>query len=130
MLFRSCFSNPSQPDNVQAYDWKDTMLVAGGITYVPAPGWTLRTGIAVDESPTRDTTRDPRIPDATRTWLSFGVAHDLTEHTSIELGYSRLSFPKEPIALSSSTPGNDVRGNLVGQTDADADMISIQFVMH
>jgi long-chain fatty acid transport protein len=124
------FDNPMQPDSVQTYAWKDTMLVAGGLTYKAAPDWTLRAGVAVDETPTRDATRDPRIPDATRTWLSFGIAHELSPHTTIELGYSRLSFPKEPIALRASTPGNEVRGNLSGQTDADADMISIQFVMH
>jgi long-chain fatty acid transport protein len=124
------FDNALQPDNFQTYAWKDTMLVAGGLTYKPAPDWTLRAGVAVDETPTRDATRDPRIPDATRTWLSVGIAHDLSPRTTIELGYSRLSFPKEPIALSASTSGNEVRGNLSGQTDADADMISIQFVMH
>jgi hypothetical protein len=35
-------------------------------------------------------------------------------------------FPDEPILLSAATPGNEVRGNLVGRTDADADMISLQ----
>ena len=124
------FDNSRQPDSFQTYAWKDTMLVAGGLTYKASPDWTLRAGIAVDETPTRDMTRDPRIPDATRTWLSFGIAHDLSPHTTIELGYSRLSFPKESIALNATTSGNEARGNLSGQTDADADMISIQFVMH
>lgn len=125
---RVSFSNPVQPDSIQTYDWKDAWLISGGVKYDVSPGWTIRTGVAVDETPTRDSTRDPRIPDATRTWMSFGISHELTPHTSIELGYSRLAFPKEPIALSASTPGNEVRGNLIGQTDADADMISIQII--
>jgi hypothetical protein len=38
-------------------------------------------------------------------------------------------FPEEPIALSAATAGNETRGNLVGTTDADADMISIQLTL-
>lgn len=124
------FANPLQPDSFQTYDWKDSWLVSGGASYDVAPGWNLRAGVAVDETPSRDSTRDPRIPDATRTWMAFGITHDLTPDTSIELGYARLVFPKEPISLSASTPGNEIRGNLEAITDADVDMISIQITMH
>lgn len=120
------FSNPLQPDNVQTYDWKDTWLVAGGIKYEATPDWIIRAGAAIDQTPTRDSTRDPRIPDATRTWLSVGFEHKLTPSTSLQLGYARLVFPEKPINLSSATQGNEVRGNLSGRTDADADMISFQ----
>jgi hypothetical protein len=37
-----------------------------------------------------------------------------------------LMFPEEPIGLSASTAGNELRGNLAGRTDADADMITFQ----
>jgi long-chain fatty acid transport protein len=124
------FSNPFQPDSFQTYDWQDTWLVSGGIRYDVAPGWIVRTGVAIDQTPSRNATRDPRIPDATRTWLAFGITHDLTPNTSLEIGYARLAFPKEPITLSASTPGNELRGNLDGVTDADVDMISFQITMH
>ena len=120
------FANPFQPDNVQLYNWKDTWLGAIGLRYQPTPDWTFRTGIAFDESPTTDATRDPRIPDASRTWLAFGIEHKLTERTSLQVGYARLIFPQEPINLSATTSGNEARGNLIGRTDADADMISFQ----
>ena len=83
------------------YDWKDTWLGAAGVRYQPVkPDWIFRAGVAFDESPTRDRTRDPRIPDSDRTWLAFGVHHDLSEGTSLQLGYARLMFPEEPIGLS------------------------------
>lgn len=119
-------ANPLQPDTIQSYDWEDAWLGAVGVRYQASPDWVLRTGIAFDESPTRDSTRDPRIPDASRTWLAFGLEHQLTERTSLQVGYARLIFPAEPINLNSTTPGNEVRGNLAGRTDADADMISFQ----
>jgi long-chain fatty acid transport protein len=126
---RARFDNPLQPDNVQRYAWRDSLMGAVGIRYEPEPGWVLRAGAACDESPTRDTTRDPRIPDADRTWIAFGIEHDISDHTSLQVGYARLMFPEEPVALGASSPGNELRGNLQGSTDADADMISIQITM-
>jgi hypothetical protein len=38
-------------------------------------------------------------------------------------------FPEEHISLRATTPGNELRGNLDGITDSDADMISIQLTM-
>ncbi len=123
---RARFANPFQPDNFQTYEWKDTWLGAVGVRYQPQKDWIFRAGVAFDESPTRDGTRDPRIPDSDRTWIAFGVHHDLSETTALQIGYARLMFPDEPIFLSAATPGNEAKGNLVGRTDADADMISIQ----
>jgi len=123
---RTRFANPLQPDNFQIYDFKDTWLGALGVRYQPQEDWIFRAGVAFDESPTRDGTRDPRIPDSDRTWIAFGIHHDLNSSTALQIGYARLMFPDEPIALSAATPGNEVRGNLIGRTDADADMISIQ----
>lgn len=120
------FDNPAQPDSFQVYEWKDTWLGAVGVRYQPDPDWIFRAGVAFDESPTRDATRDPRIPDSDRTWLAFGIQHWISPNTALQVGYARLMFPDEPIVLSALTPGNEVRGNLEGRTDADADMISMQ----
>jgi long-chain fatty acid transport protein len=120
------FDNPLQPDSYQTYDWSDAWMISAGASYDVSPEWTLRAGAAIDETPTTDATRDARIPDATRTWLSFSVEHHITPTASVQLGYAKLMFPEEPIALSAATAGNETRGNLVGTTDADADMISIQ----
>lgn len=123
------FANPFQPDNVQTYGWSGAWLYAVGASYDIDREWTLRAGAAIDGSPARDATRDPRIPDATRTWLSASIEHHLTPSTSIQLGYAKLMFPEERISLSATTPGNELRGNLEGITDSDADMISIQITV-
>ncbi len=123
------FRNPAQPDSAQTYGWSGAWLYAIGARYDIDKDWTLRAGAAIDESPARDATRDPRIPDATRTWLSASIERNLTESTSVQLGYAKLMFPEEPISLRATTPGNELRGNLDGITDSDADMISIQLTM-
>lgn len=123
------FRNPAQPDSAQSYGWSGAWLYAVGARYDVDQDWTLRAGAAIDESPARDATRDPRIPDATRTWLSTSIERRITEATSVQLGYAKLMFPEEVISLRASTPGNELRGNLDGVTDSDADMISIQLTM-
>jgi long-chain fatty acid transport protein len=124
---RAHFDNPAQPDNFQIYDYKDTWLGAVGLRYQPQSDWIVRAGVAFDESPTRDGTRDPRIPDSDRTWIAFGVHYDISASTALQVGYARLMFPDEPIMLSAATAGNEIKGNLAGRTDADADVVSIQF---
>lgn len=126
---RVTFDNPLQPDNAQTYGWSGAWLYSVGARYDVDEEWTLRAGAAIDGSPARDATRDPRIPDATRTWLSASIEHHLTPSTSFQLGYAKLMFPTEPINLSAATPGNELRGNLRGTTDSGADMVSIQLTI-
>ena len=120
------FANPLQADVFQTYDWKDTWFASAGIKIRPSQNWTLRLGAAFDQSPTRDATRDPRIPDADRTWLAFSARYDLDGGTSLEAGYGHLFIPEEPIALTAAAPENLVRGNLVGATDSHVDVFTVQ----
>ncbi|WP_425449969.1 OmpP1/FadL family transporter [Virgifigura deserti] len=57
-------------------DWNDSWFFALSATWRPAPVWTLRAGVAFDQSPVPDRTRDPRIPDADHQWLSLGVGYE------------------------------------------------------
>ena len=123
---RVAFSNPLQPVNFQTYDYKNTYFASVGLRYRPNEDWVLRTGVAFDQSPTRDATRDPRIPDNDRKWVSLSVGYKLSDHTEVEAGYARLMFPDGRINLSASTPGNEVRGDLVGITRANCDVFTIQ----
>jgi long-chain fatty acid transport protein len=120
------FANPFQPDEVKTYDWKDTFFASAGLRYRPAPDWTLRAGVAFDQSPTKDATRDPRIPDADRTWLALSVRYDVGARTSIDFGYGHLFIPEEPIALTAAAPENLARGNLIGTTDSAVDVLTVQ----
>ena len=120
------FANPVQPDVFQTYDWKDTWFASAGIKYRPADNWTLRTGVAFDQSPTKDNTRDPRIPDADRTWLALSGRYDFDQRTSFEAGYGHLFISNSPVALSAAAPGNLARGNLVGTTASSVDVVTFQ----
>jgi long-chain fatty acid transport protein len=120
------FANPLQADVFQTYDWKNTWFASAGLRVRPSQNWTLRLGAAYDQSPTRDATRDPRIPDADRTWLAFSARYDFDGGTSLEAGYGHLFIPEEPIALTAAAPENLARGNLVGVTDSHVDVFTVQ----
>jgi long-chain fatty acid transport protein len=124
---RVAFANPFQPDNFQTYDYKNTYFASLGLRYRPDKDWVFRTGVAFDQSPTRDATRDPRIPDNDRNWISFSAGYNITDHTAVEAGYARLMFPDGRINLYATTPGNEVRGDLVGITRSNCDVFTLQF---
>lgn len=71
-------------------DWHDTWSYALGAAYKLNKEWTLRTGVALDQSPTNNAHRSPRIPTGDRTAVSFGVAWNPSDDVTVDLAYSYL----------------------------------------
>jgi long-chain fatty acid transport protein len=71
-------------------NWHDTWGYALGTAYKLSQQWTLRAGLAFDQSPTNNANRSPRIPTGDRTAVSFGVGWNPTEDLTIDLAYSYL----------------------------------------
>lgn len=111
------FDNPAQANDVTDARWQDTWFAALGLGYRPVDDWTLRAGVAYDESPVPDGTRTPRIPDADRTWLSFGASFDPAPWFQLDASYTHLFMPAERIDLSAGDLGSTFRGNLNARTD-------------
>lgn len=81
----SRFSTISEEQN-----WHDTWGYAVGTAYKLNKEWTVRAGLAFDQSPTNNTNRSPRIPTGDRTAVSFGVGWNPTADMTIDLAYSYL----------------------------------------
>lgn len=84
------FANPAQPNAVEPFGWRDTWFGSIGGDYKLNEAWTLRAGFAVDGTPTHVDTRTPRVPDATRRWVSIGVGYKPSETLEINAGYTHL----------------------------------------
>ena len=84
------YGNPAQPNSQLTFDWKDSWFGSIGGDYRIDQNWTLRAGVAYDQTPTRTATITPRIPDGARTWLSFGVGYNVSEDLKFEAGYVHL----------------------------------------
>jgi len=118
--------NPLQPDDVTIAQWEDSWFASLGVEYQANEQWTLRAGAGIDQSPIPDATRNPRIPDADRTWVSIGFTVALSQSLNLSASYSHLFLPDEPIALNQLQDGNALRGNITGDGEVGADFIGLQ----
>jgi long-chain fatty acid transport protein len=118
--------NALQPDDVTTAEWEDSLFGSLGVEYIATDRWTLRAGAGVDASPIPDATRNPRIPDADRTWVSIGFTVQATQSISLSASYAHLFLPDEPISLNALQSGNALRGNIEGIGEAGANFFGLQ----
>lgn len=86
-------------------NWHDTWAHAIGAAYQLNAKWVLRTGLSVDQSPTNNTNRSPRIPTGDRTAISFGAGWTPVSNITVDLAYSYLWEESVKINDSSATKG-------------------------
>lgn len=117
-------------DSVTTTLWEDSWRYSVGLTFRQNDRWTWRTGIAFDETPIPSAElRTPRIPGEDRTWLAFGFNYKIDDAISVDLGYTHLWVDDPEINKRTALPTvdeNTFRGSLVGEYDADVDIISAQ----
>lgn len=86
--------------------FKDSMRIALGTTYYMDDAWTLRAGIAYDDSPVPATHRSISIPDQDRLWLSTGATYAFNKDASVDVGVSymhgqKVEFTEGPYTFKS-----------------------------
>lgn len=117
------FDNPDQPDNVQPENWKNNWRFSLGATYRPNTTWTLRAGVAYDQTPIPSAEhRTPRIPGNDRTWLAIGAGYRASERLSFDVGYAHLFVDDTPIDDVEVNTGHRLKGSY----DNSVDIISAQ----
>ncbi|MGF1786791.1 outer membrane protein transport protein [Photobacterium swingsii] len=84
-------SNAGESDKVclqKPEEWKDSNRYSLGATYKITPHWTVRSGVAYDETPT-DQHVTASIPDSDRMWYSAGLSYYRGDH-QFDLGLTYL----------------------------------------
>ncbi|UFQ96223.1 OmpP1/FadL family transporter [Pseudomonas wenzhouensis] len=94
------------PVIVEEQNWHDTWAHAVGLSYRLNPQWTLRTGIAVDQSPTNNVDRSARVPSGDRTIFSVGAGWSPNPDMTIDVAYSYLQEESVDVNQQSSTRGD------------------------
>jgi len=86
------YANPlqAQYNAPQIFDYKNTWFTSIGGDYRIDNQWTVRAGIAYDPTPTSDATRDPKVPDNSRKWLSFGLAYQAADNLRFDAAFVHL----------------------------------------
>ena len=119
------FDNPAQPDAVEDYSWKDSWFYSIGAEYKLNERWTLRGGVARDDSPISLPHRTPRMPDQDRMWYSLGATWAVSDSFDITASYSRIQMADTPVVGIASSSGSYLSGDYDG--GADNYGISAQF---
>jgi long-chain fatty acid transport protein len=100
--------------NATAENWHDTATISAGTDYHLKEQWTLRGGVAWDQTPVPNSTLSPRLPDGNRYWLSVGATWRVTPAVAVSAAYSHIFVDGATVALADPGPGspNFLRGNL------------------
>ena len=108
--------------------WRDTWALALGAEYQATEALRLRAGVAYDQSPARDTTRTPRIPDTDRYWLSVGASYRVLGNVELTAAYTHIFADDARMRLRDRGPGteNFLRGNLDLNYSASVDIFAVQ----
>ena len=77
--------------------YKDTWSFAFGVDQRMNERLTLRAGVQLDGTPTRDVRRDPRVPDADRVTYAAGGSLRVSDHLTLEGAASLTDFESSAI---------------------------------
>lgn len=117
------FQNPRQATASEEFGWEDTVFTSIGAEWKLSDSFTLRGGYAQDQSPTKLETRTPRLPDADRQWLSFGLSWMPSESLEVNAGYTRIMTDDPEINVRPSTASSG--SSLVGEFDANVNLFGL-----
>jgi long-chain fatty acid transport protein len=108
------------------FRWRDTWRAALGASYRLDGNTKLRLGVAFDQTPTSDAERTPRLPDQNRTWLAFGVQHQVSKADTLEVGYAH-EFVRDAQVITTAAPLSCPPHCLKGSFENKADILSVQY---
>ena len=110
-------------------NWKDGHFYSLGLEYQLLPQWTVRAGVAFEDSPVTDATRHPRLPDNDRIWLSAGLGYKWSERLSFDLSYTHIFIDEAKINIVPGHQDFKVIAGLpmpfVAEAEGSVDIISV-----
>ncbi len=119
--------------DVLSLDFDDAWRYSIGGNYMLNEKWTLKAGLAFDETPVKSAaTRTVRLPDNDRTWLSFGGQMKVGDSGRLDLGYAHIfikdadiNFTKTPQPPVGAAGATTVTGTYKGSVD----IVSVQYTL-
>ena len=126
--FKQLLVTSGGPDSLTQENWNNSVMVSVGADWRVAQQWTLRAGLAYDQTPVDNSFRTPRIPDNNRYWLSLGATWKPIPKLAISAAYSHIFVPSSSVNLVDLGPGtpNYLRGNLSATYDNQINIVSLQ----
>ncbi|HWQ39104.1 MAG TPA: outer membrane protein transport protein [Burkholderiales bacterium] len=124
---------------VFVFDFDDSWRVSVGADYKWNDQWTLKGGLAYDQTPVKSaTTRTVRLPDNDRIWLALGAQMRVGQSGRLDLGYAHLFIKDADINHTRSqqapgftvpTPAPGTATTVTGTYEGSVDILSVQYSM-
>ena len=124
-LVRTSGPASGQTLDTLSFNFEDTWRLALGANYQWSGHWTLRAGVAYDQSPVpnaRD--RSVRLPDEDRYWFSLGATYRLSAASRFDVGYTFISVKDADIDNDQTALG---RGAVRGTYEGTVHILSLQY---
>ncbi len=106
-------------------NFKNTWRVGVGAVHRYDDAWSIKMGLAFDQTPVNDTDRTARLPDNNRLWLSVGGQYKLSKDGTLDFGYAHL-FIKDA-SINQNAGSAAANGQLVGTYKGTVDVLGAQF---
>jgi len=114
-----------QPPDVTPENFRNTWRVGVGAVHRYDDAWSIKMGLAYDQTPVNDTDRTARLPDNNRLWLSVGGQYRLSKDGTLDFGLAHLVIKDAPINQNAGNAG--ANGQLVGTYKGSVDVFGAQF---
>lgn len=104
-------------------DWDDVWFGAIGATWKPNGNWTLRGGLAFDQSPIPAARRTPRLTGEDRIWIALGAQFQPSPNFTIDAGYAHLFVDDVSLDVTNGI------GNFTATYENSVDILTVQGVL-
>ncbi len=118
-------------------NFDDAWRYSIGANYKLNDAWTLKGGVAFDESPVKDaSSRTVRLPDNDRTWVSLGAQLKVKQTGKLDFGYTHIFIKDAEIDFSrgqfnpgTTTVNPATVSNVQGSYEGSVDIFSVQYTL-
>jgi long-chain fatty acid transport protein len=107
------------------FNFRDTWRLSAGANYKMDPKWTLKMGVAYDQTPVPNAeSRSVRLPDSDRYWLSFGARYAISGADALNFGYTYIWARDTNINNNQSA---SAAGIVTGTYKAHVQILGVQY---
>jgi long-chain fatty acid transport protein len=109
------------------FNFDDSWRASIGANYKLDGAWTLKFGVAYDQTPVPDAeSRTVRLPDSDRYWLSAGAKYRISPASALDIGYTFINARDASINSNQGT-GPTGAGLVNGTYKAHVHLLGVQY---
>jgi long-chain fatty acid transport protein len=105
------------------FDYRNAWRFAGAVEYRIAEPWSVRGGVAYDQTPIPLSAVQASLPDRDRVYISAGVSFRATRSLSIDMGYSHIIYAGGAIPINRTSPNGDT---ILGKFNVGGNIVAAQ----